>query len=185
MSASEPVRVRRAWRSLAIVLCLVQLSLAGEVPAAHVRNFSKVNDHLYRGGEPSLVGLQELGAMGVKLVIDLREPGGSTTFEKQEAEKLKMQYVNVPFPALSAPSKEEIDRVLALLLHGDSETVFVHCRRGKDRTGTVIACYRIQHDGWPNWQALQEARRHGMSSIERGMQSYILHFQPVLPPQNK
>ena len=28
--------------------------------------------------------------------------------------------------------------------------IFVHCRRGKDRTGTVIACYRIQHDGWAN-----------------------------------
>jgi protein tyrosine/serine phosphatase len=90
-----------------------------------------------------------------------------------------MKYLNVPFPPFSAPSKQEIDRVLSILLHDDSDTIFVHCRRGKDRTGTVIACYRVQHDGWDNQKALQEARQHGMSMMERGMQSYILNFRPA------
>lgn len=178
MSFPGTTYLKSLLRPLAIALCLLQLSIAAEAPAAHVRNFGKVNDHIYRGAEPSLVGLQELGAMGVKLVIDLREPGEGTEFEKQEAGKLKMKYVNVPFPPLSAPTKEEVDNVLSLLLHDDLGTVFIHCRRGKDRTGTVIACYRIQHDHWNNQQALREARQHGMSMMERGMQSYILHFQP-------
>jgi protein tyrosine/serine phosphatase len=59
-----------------------------------------------------------------------------------------------------------------------SDPVFVHCRRGKDRTGTVIACYRIQHDGWTNIHALEEAKSHGMSFAERSMRAYILHFKP-------
>jgi tyrosine-protein phosphatase SIW14 len=54
----------------------------------------------------------------------------------------------------------------------------VHCRRGADRTGTVIACYRITHDGWSNRKALQEATSYGMSWIEFGMQRYVLAFQP-------
>lgn len=178
MPIPDATHLRQTCFPLVIAICLVHVSIAAEAPAPHVRNFSKVNDHLYRGGEPSLVGLQELGAMGVKLVIDLREPGGSTEFEKQEAEKLKMKYVNVPLPPLSAPTKEELGQVLSLLLHDDSQTIFVHCRRGKDRTGTVVACYRIQHDRWKNEQALREARQHGMSMVERGMESYILHFQP-------
>ena len=41
----------------------------------HIRNFGEVNDHLYRGGEPTAEGLQELAAMHVVLDIDLREAG--------------------------------------------------------------------------------------------------------------
>ncbi len=163
-----------------LFICLFQLPLFGaEPPVAHVRNFGKVNDHIYRGAEPSLVGLQELGAMGVKTVIDLREASQSTEFERQEVQKLHMKYVNVPLPPLSAPTQEEVQQVLSLLLQNDSEPVFVHCRRGKDRTGTVVACYRIQHDRWKNQDALNEAKKYGISYAERGMRSYILHFSPL------
>ncbi len=39
--------------------------------------------------------------MGIKTIIDLRESGGATDFEKREAEKLGMKYMNVPLPPLS------------------------------------------------------------------------------------
>jgi protein tyrosine/serine phosphatase len=158
-------------------LCLASLTFAAENPAAHVRNFGEVNEHLFRGAEPSLAGLQELAGMGVKMVIDLREPGGGTEFERQQVEKLGMKYVNVPFRPFSAPSQAQMQHVLTLI-DDDSQHIFVHCRRGKDRTGTVIACYRIQHDHWQNRQALEEAKKYGISIEERGMRSYILHFSP-------
>ncbi len=116
--------------------------------------------------------------MGVKIDIDLREAGEGTETEKRAAEKLGMKYVNIPIGAFSAPTKEQMEHVLSLLL-GSSDTVFVHCRRGKDRTGTVVACYRIQHDGWDNRRALDEAKQHGMSLAERAMRAYILHFAPL------
>jgi tyrosine-protein phosphatase SIW14 len=137
---------------------------------------------VYRGAQPSAVGLQELGALGIKQVVDLREPGAATKFEQQQVEKLGIKYINVPFPELSAPSDEQIRTVLHLLVSEDVPT-FVHCRRGKDRTGTVIACYRMQHAGWDNQRALREARMYGISSFERGMQHYILHFTPVKTPE--
>ncbi|MBV9156317.1 MAG: tyrosine-protein phosphatase, partial [Acidobacteriaceae bacterium] len=131
--------MRVALRRAALSLFLVQLWLfAAQQPAAHVRNFGKVDDHIYRGAEPSVIGLQELGAMGIKTVIDLREASESTKFEQQQVEKLHIKYVNVPFPPLSAPRPDQIRRVLSLLLQNDSQPIFVHCRRGKDRTGTVV-----------------------------------------------
>ena len=56
--------------------------------------------------------------------------------------------------------------------------VFVHCRRGADRTGTVVACYRIAHDGWDNQKALQEAKGFGMSWTEVAMHHYVMRYQP-------
>jgi tyrosine-protein phosphatase SIW14 len=164
---------------LILFISAAPLVLGADPSAPHVRNFERVNDRLFRGGEPTPVGLQELGAMGVKIDIDLRGSGEGAETEKQQAEKLGMKYVNVPFSAFSAPTNEQVQRVLSLLLQNDSTTVFVHCRRGKDRTGTVIACYRIEHDGWKNDRALEEAKQHGMSFTERAMRSYILRFTPL------
>ena len=164
---------------LALCLCFWTASASDLAAVKHVPNFDKVNDHIYRSGQPSAVGLEELGAFGIKQVIDLREPGASEKAEGAKLSKLGVKYFNVPFPPFSAPTQEQVGSVLAMLMDSDSGTILVHCRRGKDRTGTVIACYRIQHDGWTNQRALQEAKAHGMSSLERGMRSFVLHFTAV------
>jgi len=70
-----------------------------------------------------------------------------------------------------------IAKVLALFDDSSAGPVFVHCRRGADRTGTMLAVYRIVHDHWENAKALAEAKVFGMSWTERAMQSYILHYQ--------
>jgi protein-tyrosine phosphatase len=71
--------------------------------------------------------------------------------------------------------------VLALVGHSASRgrPVFVHCLRGKDRTGTVVAVYRIARDGWTNRQALDEARKLGLSRWARSMSRYILRYTPA------
>ncbi len=173
------VSFRIGPRLLVALVCGAASLLAAEPPAIHVHNFAKVTDRIYRGGEPELVGLQELGAMGIKIDVDLREAGEASDFERKQAEKLGMKYVAVPMNGFLAPSNEQMEKVLFLLMQEKSDPIFVHCRRGKDRTGTVIACYRIQHDGWSNAAALAEARKFGLSFAERGMRSYILHFKPL------
>jgi tyrosine-protein phosphatase SIW14 len=159
------------------------LFAADPAPLPHVRNFGKVNANLYRGGEPSSAGLSELQNCGVKLVVDLRERSQQTRHEQQEVTQLGMQYANIPLRPLSAPTPVQIRTVLTLLLNHSDQAVFVHCRRGKDRTGTVIACYRIQHDGWTDARALEEANSYGMSHLERAMRSFVLHFSPFPPTE--
>jgi len=164
------------FRRLVLTVGLAACCSAASNPTLHIRSFDEVNDHLYRGGVPSPTGLQELAAMHVSTVIDLREPGEGTSVEERTVKALGMKYINIPMRPFSAPTQEQIDRVLSLLEDGDSERIFVHCRRGKDRTGTVIACYRIEHDRWDNRGALAEARKHGLSFEELGMRSFILEF---------
>ena len=90
-----------------------------------------------------------------------------------------MRYVSVPLSDIHAPSGADIAKLLALIDDASAGPVFIHCRLGKDRTGTVCACYRIAHDRWDNAKALSEARSFGMSWLEQGMQRYVLHYQAV------
>ncbi|HWB85976.1 MAG TPA: tyrosine-protein phosphatase [Bryobacteraceae bacterium] len=144
-----------------------------------IPNFHQVNDHIYRGGQPSSEDWQTLAKMGVKTVIDLRrEDEHSTTAEAQAVAAAGMVYVNVPMKGVVAPSDAQITKVLALLNSG--EPVFVHCKKGVDRTGTVIACYRIAHDRWQRKQALSEAKSLGMGFVQFGLKHYIMSFQPAM-----
>ncbi|MGH9584460.1 MAG: fused DSP-PTPase phosphatase/NAD kinase-like protein [Bryobacteraceae bacterium] len=163
-----------------VALCATAV-FAAEPPAVHVRNFARVDAHVLRGGAPSETGLEDLRALHVSVDLDLREPGKSGALERTEAKRLGIRYVNISMRPFSAPTPGEMKQALALLFAADAGPgrIFVHCRRGKDRTGTVIACYRIERDGWSNWRALLEAKRHGMSIVERGMRSYIAHFHPI------
>lgn len=169
------------------VLAAVVLSLSisalpalAETPA--IPNFHQVNDHIYRGGQPAPEAWGSLAKMGVKTVIDLRREDEHPTAEEARAVgALGMSYVNLPMKGVVAPSDEQITKALALL---DSQgPVFVHCQRGSDRTGTVIACYRISHDGWQRPQALKEAKSYGMGLVQVGLKHYILSFQPMHPQQ--
>ena len=77
------------------------------------------------------------------------------------AEKFGIRYDMSPLSSFTAPSEAAIAHALSLLVNPSSAKIYVHCLRGKDRTGTVIACYRIQHDGWDNQKALAEAKSYG------------------------
>src|SRR5260370_42359511 len=90
-----------------------------------------------------------------------------------------MCYISVALRGMSAHTGEQLLKVLGLMNDGSAGPVFVHCRRGADRTGTVVACYRISHDGWQNPQALREAKQYGMSMFDRAMHYFVLHYQPV------
>jgi len=142
-------------------------------------NFKIVNDRILRGGQPSDDGFKKLAERGVKTVVDLRwVDEHDIPREKQIVEADGMRFISVPMKGLSAPSLKQMTKVLGILEDSNSWPVFIHCRRGADRTGTVLACYRISHDHWQNQKALEEAKTYGLSSFERAMRSFIQHFQP-------
>jgi protein tyrosine phosphatase (PTP) superfamily phosphohydrolase (DUF442 family) len=166
-----PFRVR-----LLGLIALSGLAWAGDIPVPRIPNFHKTNERLYRGGQPAGDGWDSLARLGVRTVIDLRRAGEhSTEAEARAVEAAGMRYVNVPLHGHVAPPETDIIKILTILDSGDR--IFVHCREGKDRTGTVVACYRIAVDGWDNRKALSEAKSLGMHWYALGMKSYILGFR--------
>jgi tyrosine-protein phosphatase SIW14 len=142
-----------------------------------IRNFDQVDAHVFRGGQPTPEGFQYLAGLGVKTVIDLREPGDRAKGEEQIVAAAGMKYVSVPMSGLTPPTESEISTILSILEDTQTGPVFVHCLRGADRTGAVIAAYHIDHDRWDNSRALKDAKAHGMSFFQLPRQSYIRNFQ--------
>jgi tyrosine-protein phosphatase SIW14 len=144
-----------------------------------IPNFHPVNDHLYRGGQPADGAWRNLANLGVRIVVDLRRRDEhATDVEAQAVKAAGMQYVNVPMSGMMAPNQTDVLKVFSLF--DSKRPVFVHCKEGKDRTGTVIAYYRILRDHWQNRKALKEAESYGMHWLELAMKQYILIFQPLI-----
>ena len=79
---------------------------------------------------------------------------------------------------MTTPTEKQIEHALRILNDSSAAPIFIHCRRGADRTGVVLACYRIDHDNWGNQKALNEARSFGMSWYQFPLSRYVLNYQP-------
>jgi protein tyrosine/serine phosphatase len=175
MSVRHPLKL--AFLSLAL-FAAAWFCLAADrgKPASYgILNFGKVNDHLYRGAEPDSAGLTNLASLGIKTIIDLRTPREVWAREASKSAAAGMSYTNVPLDGLGRPTDEQVDHILGLI-ESSPGPVFVHCEHGCDRTGTIVACYRIRHDHWTIAEAMTEADGYGLSKLERGMRSYLAAF---------
>jgi protein tyrosine/serine phosphatase len=147
---------------------------------AIVPNFHYVDAHICRGAQPAPAGWNALAKLGIELVVDLRRDGELQEHwirsEQEAVESAGMRYTNIPMSGWEIPDGTQVSRSIAILESG--QRVFVHCRSGQDRTGTVIACYRIAHDHWTRERALSEATSFGMRSYKSDLQRYILSFRP-------
>ncbi len=174
--------IRLPYAVTVLTVSLVSIPVwGGTQDAAGVPNFHQVAPNIYRGGQPTDQGWNSLAKLGVKTVIDLRrENEHSAQDEKKAVTAAGMRYVNVPMNGVVAPSDRSVAKVLSILDSSSSAPVFVHCRRGADRTGTVIACYRIKYDHWQNDKALNEAKSYGMHWTEVGMKRYVKSYHPTV-----
>jgi len=157
---------------LAFGTLVISFALAAAQPSG-VQNFHQVNDNIYRGAQPTAEGFQALAQMGIKTVVDLRKEPPQARQERRTVESLGMKFLSVPM-TMHAPTDEQISRVMQEL-NSTAVPVFVHCHGGRDRTGTVIACYRKAHDSWGNEEALDEANLAGMRR-DVGMRKYVRKF---------
>jgi protein tyrosine/serine phosphatase len=162
--------------SLAFALAASAAFAQTEGSYSELPNFRKVDDHLFRGGQPGNGGIKKLRELGIKTIINLRGEDDLARAEQAEATAAGLSYYSVAMPGLSRPSSAQIERTLALIDSEQNWPVFVHCKRGSDRTGTVIAVYRISHQNWTATQALSEAKRFGLSWMEFGMKDFVSDY---------
>ncbi|MDV7139525.1 tyrosine-protein phosphatase [Maribacter sp. TH_r10] len=111
-----------------------------------------MNDSLYRSEQPSKKGFKNLEALDVKTVINLRR------WDKnwRKADGTELQLVNLPLKA-GKLTEDQIIMALKAIQVAESP-VLIHCWHGSDRTGAVIAAYRIIFEDWTKEKAIEELR---------------------------
>jgi tyrosine-protein phosphatase SIW14 len=168
------VKINRLGAIAATLFCLTTTS-AGQSNARYkeLPKFHEVNAGLYRGAQPKAGGLERLAQLGIKTIVDLRSAGDRARSEEREAHKLGLRYFNVPLKWYGRPKDEQVERVLEIINRPENQPVFVHCGHGRDRTGLIVAVYRITHDGLTGTQAKSEAKRFGMYWWKFGLKNYI------------
>lgn len=165
---------------MAALLTAAELALAGCAtqrgfpPSNGIQNYDEVTSVLWRGAQPSGVALEGLAKRGCIKVINLRG-GDADPFEAFTCERLNMAYVHLPLSPIGAPSNGAIERALSEIDNARGP-VFVHCQYGCERTGMVIACWRIRQGADPR-DALKEALAHGMTPAEWPMKHFIRTFK--------
>jgi tyrosine-protein phosphatase SIW14 len=165
--------------ALSVLICLATLSVAQKINDAKLKgvpNFHQVNATLFRGGQPEKGALLRLKEIGVKTIINLRDDDERARDEAVEAQAGGLRYFNIPFARFDRPSDKEIDDVMKVINSPDNQPIFIHCKRGADRTGTVIAIFRIEHDGWTSEQAKAEANHYGLGFWQVKMKDYIRDY---------
>lgn len=140
-------------------------------------DFAEITPTLYRGAQPSKEGFRKLAAMGVKIVIDLR---GERKSERKFVNSLGMSYIPMGWEC-SFPKDKTFADFLTLILDNPGTKIFVHCRVGDDRTGMMIAAYRMAEQGWSAKKAEREMERFGFNFVHRRLicprlSSYEEHF---------
>jgi protein tyrosine/serine phosphatase len=140
-------------------------------------NFGEATPTLYRGGQPTKHGFTMLAKMGINIVVDLR---GSRESERRIVTHVGMRYVAMPWRC-SFPKDKTFAQFLRLVRKNPGKKIFVHCRVGDDRTGMMIASYRMAEEGWSAERAEKEMERYGFDLAHRrlicpGLSSYEEDF---------
>jgi protein tyrosine phosphatase (PTP) superfamily phosphohydrolase (DUF442 family) len=121
-----------------------------------VPNLYRISYELYRGDQPSPQGMQNLKKLGLKTIINLR----SFHSDRDEIGETGLAYVHI-FMKPWHPEEEEVVRFLKVIADPQRGPFLVHCQHGSDRTGTMVAIYRIAVQGWSKAEAIREMTEGG------------------------
>lgn len=116
-----------------------------------VPNFYRVGPGLYRGAQPSELGLKHLQELGIRTIVSLR----SFHFGLEEVREIGMSFEQIYMKAWH-PEKEDIVRFLKIMNDPQRGPVFLHCQYGADRTGLMVGVYRVIFCDWTKEAAIQE-----------------------------
>lgn len=139
-----------------------------------IPNFDTVDTTLFRGAAPNLQGLMDLKALGVKTIIDFRDPkdkkyGLLPDQERAFCEKNGMTYINIPMISNNGPTTQDLAKYFSAINSATKNggKIFQHCDQGRDRTGVMTGFVDLLENGKNSTKTIADMQAHGISDNEK------------------
>jgi tyrosine-protein phosphatase SIW14 len=131
------------------------LRWAQPVISTTISNCFKVSGDVYRAEQPAQKDIPDLKKLKIRTLLNLREYHSDDEVFRHSGLRL----MHLP---LAAGSLDQADLISALKMLREAEKpVLIHCWHGSDRTGFVVAGYRIVFQSWTREEAIEELRLGG------------------------
>jgi len=123
-------------------------------------NLNRVTAGLYRSAQPTKEGFVFLGNheslfegdQPIKTIVSLRAFNDDAP-KVEKSSSLRLEQIRFK---TWHPEDEDVIKFLRIVTTPSLQPVLVHCQHGSDRTGTMVAIYRIVYQGWSKEQATDE-----------------------------
>ena len=112
-------------------------------------NLHRVTPNVYRSAQPTQEGFRNLEKLGIKTVVNLR------SFHRDRLKGTSLKEIRIEMNAWH-PEEEDVVQAMRVLLDEGGGPYLVHCMQGADRTGMIIAAYRIIIQDWSREDAIDE-----------------------------
>jgi len=133
---------------------------AKKISSTSLKNLYQLNDSIYRCEQPDSNAFKELSKIGIKSLLDLKKNHTDSAI----VSKAPVHIYNVGMDADDFTDKEIVNALK--IIHTAPKPIVVHCQHGADRTGVVIAMYRICFQNWTKEQAIDEMKNGGYNFHE-------------------
>lgn len=167
------------------LLLLLNIAVAADTPRERPANWAvplinttlencfRVSVDLYRCDQPDEKNIADLKALGIGSILNLRQYHTDSKAFEQAGFKLLLHRIETDEISVD-------DLVAALRLFRTApKPVMVHCWHGSDRTGSVVAAYRIVFQNWTPAAALDELRHGGYGYHEKWFPNIITLFETL------
>jgi len=157
--------------------CAGPAQFSAEAPIG-IERWAEVDSGLARGSRPNEYGVAALAGRGYRTVVSLREDHD----ERARVTAAGMRYVEIPMKigplGAPVPTAEQARAFLDAVTDPAGRPAFVHCHHGRDRTGVMVALYRVEVSGWSAEQAVREAEDRGLRPQYKAYRRWIREHAP-------
>lgn len=140
-----------------------------------VHKAGRIEGWLYRGSQPDEAGYASLSKHGIKTVLSLRGDRDNRELLKQNG----LKGIQIAMSPDKPPTASQQRQFLKLLADTSLHPIFIHCARGRDRTGVMIGSYRVLMQRWTPEEAIKEMRLFGHTKRDYpALERYIRKLKP-------
>lgn len=140
-----------------------------KVEGLGLNNMYKVDEGVYRSEQPGDKQFEALEKYGIKESLSLR-------YWNSDKKHIKNTTIIAHRVRMNAHDINDYDVINALrIIKNRKGPILIHCKHGSDRTGVIVAMYRLVFQDWSKEDALTELKTedYGFHKIYVNIPRYI------------